>query len=70
MLLRFSLLAPLFALAVQASNVLDLDSSNFDELVGKGKPALVELYVSLEAVWVCSLSNHLEIFAALLPGGT
>ncbi len=40
MLLRFSLLAPLFALAVQASNVLDLDSSNFDELVGKGKPGL------------------------------
>ena len=43
MLFRLSLIAPLFALAVQASNVLDLDSTNFDDVIGKGKPALVEL---------------------------
>ena len=29
-----------------ASNVLELDPSNFDEVVGRGKPALVELYVA------------------------
>ncbi|KLO17216.1 protein disulfide isomerase [Schizopora paradoxa] len=44
MLLRLSLIAPLFALAVQASNVLDLDSTNFDDIIGKGKPALVEFF--------------------------
>lgn len=34
------------SLAVFASNVLELDESNFDEYVGAGKPpALVELYV-------------------------
>ena len=30
-----------------ASNVLDLDPSNFDSVIGQGKPALVELYASL-----------------------
>ena len=29
-----------------ASNVLELNPDNFDEIIGKGKPALVELYVS------------------------
>lgn len=34
------------SLAVFASNVFELDESNFDEYVGAGKPpALVELYV-------------------------
>lgn len=34
------------SLAVFASNVLELDESNFDQYVGAGKPpALVELYV-------------------------
>ncbi len=28
-----------------ASNVLELTPDNFDEHIGKGKPALVELYV-------------------------
>ena len=31
----------------QASNVIDLTSDNFDNIVGKGKPALVELFVAL-----------------------
>lgn len=42
MLLRFSLFATLVA-AVAASNVIELNPDNFDEFVGKGKPALVEL---------------------------
>lgn len=33
-----------------ASNVLELTPDNFDEHIGKGKPALVELYVPLVAV--------------------
>lgn len=28
-----------------ASNVIDLDSDNFDSVIGKGKPGLVELCV-------------------------
>jgi hypothetical protein len=40
------LLAICGPLAVFASNVLELDESNFDQYVGAGKPpALVELYV-------------------------
>lgn len=35
-----------FIAVVSASNVLDLTPDNFDEIVGHGKPALVELYVS------------------------
>src|SRR5579863_2888846 len=30
-----------------ASNVLDLDPSNFDSVIGQGKPVLVELYAAL-----------------------
>lgn len=30
-----------------ASNVLDLDTTNFDSVIGQGKPALVELYAAL-----------------------
>lgn len=37
-ILSLSLLAGAFA-----SNVLDLDSSNFDSVIGQGKPGLVEL---------------------------
>ncbi len=29
-----------------ASNVLDLDPSNFDSVIGQGKPGLVELYAT------------------------
>ena len=45
MFVRFSVIATLFVAAVQASNVLDLDTTNFDDIIGKGKPALVELCV-------------------------
>ena len=46
MFVRFSVLTTLFAAVVSASNVLELTPDNFDEVVGKGKPALVELYVA------------------------
>ncbi|KAG8969234.1 hypothetical protein FRC03_003759 [Tulasnella sp. 419] len=38
----FSLLLPV--VAVVASNVVELDSKNFANVIGKGKPALVEFY--------------------------
>ena len=43
--MRFSislLFAGLLA-GVSASNVLELDSNNFDSVIGQGKPGLVEL---------------------------
>ena len=44
MQLSFALFATLVSLGgAWASNVLDLTPSNFDEIVGQGKPALVEL---------------------------
>ncbi|KAG6817654.1 hypothetical protein H0H87_005411 [Tephrocybe sp. NHM501043] len=44
MLLSFPFLAALVA-SVSASNVIDLTSDNFDSVIGKGKPGLVELSV-------------------------
>ena len=41
-ILSLSLLAGAYA-----SNVLDLDPSNFDSVIGQGKPGLVELCVVL-----------------------
>jgi hypothetical protein len=43
-------------LAVFASNVLELDETNFDQYVGAGKPpALVELYVNQRIPAFCCL---------------
>ncbi|KAF8638249.1 hypothetical protein AX17_002271 [Amanita inopinata Kibby_2008] len=39
-----SLLSFAFVAVVTASNVVELDSSNFDRVIGKGKPALVEFF--------------------------
>ncbi|KAL5504106.1 hypothetical protein ACEPAH_8179 [Sanghuangporus vaninii] len=44
MFARISTWTALFATAVAASNVLELNPDNFDEHVGKGKPALVEFF--------------------------
>lgn len=60
MLVRLSVLTALFAAAAQASNVLDLTSSNFDEVIGKGKPALVELCVNLLALMWCTSDKHIS----------
>lgn len=38
-----SLVLTLLITSVSASNVVELNPDNFDELIGKGKPALVEL---------------------------
>lgn len=43
MRLSFSLFAAALLAGVQASNVIDLVPDNFDSLIGKGKPGLVEL---------------------------
>jgi protein disulfide-isomerase A6 len=43
MQLSFSLFAAALLAGVQASNVLDLVPGNFDTVIGKGKPGLVEL---------------------------
>ena len=50
-----------------ASNVLDLDPSNFDRVIGQGKPALIELYAALS---LCSNPVQLLISRpALRLGG-
>lgn len=46
MRLSFTIISSFFIAIVSASNVLDLTPENFDKVVGQGKPALVELYVS------------------------
>jgi protein disulfide-isomerase A6 len=42
-LISLSLFATALFAGVQASNVIDLTPENFDKVVGKGKPGLVEL---------------------------
>ncbi|KAF9066618.1 protein disulfide isomerase [Rhodocollybia butyracea] len=44
MQLSFSLLFVALVASVRASNVLELDSSSWDSVVGKGKPGLVEFF--------------------------
>lgn len=39
------ILAAVLAAPALASNVLEVNSKNFDSIIGQGKPALVELYV-------------------------
>jgi protein disulfide-isomerase A6 len=45
MRLSFAVVSSFFIAVVSASNVLELTPDNFDQIVGQGKPALVELYV-------------------------
>ena len=40
------ILAAVLAAPALASNVLEVNSKNFNSIIGQGKPALVELYVS------------------------
>jgi hypothetical protein len=55
------LLLPLLT-GAYASNVLDLDPSNFDSIIGQGKPGLVELCVVLpdllRSIFDASLASH------------
>ena len=48
-----------------ASNVLDLDPSNFDGVIGQGKPGLVELY----AFSLTQYHAVTDVLPALHPGG-
>ena len=55
-------------LAVLASNVLELDESNFDQYVGAGKPpALVELYVIQKMLNWLSLPSSPPLVADTSP---
>ena len=43
MLLSYTLVFSALVATASASNVIDLTPDNFDSIIGKGKPALVEL---------------------------
>lgn len=59
--MRFSLGLSFLATATLAlaSNVLELTPDNWDEHVGQGKPALVELCVFDSHVVICSAEGRL-----------
>lgn len=41
--MKLSLIVAAIAASVSASNVIELEPSNWDSIVGKGRPGLVEL---------------------------
>jgi len=61
MKLSLSLFAAVLLAGVQASNVIDLTPENFDNVVGKGKPGLVEFF----APWCGHCKNLAPIYEQL-----
>jgi len=66
MKLSFSLLTTALLAGVQASNVLDLVPSNFDSVIGNGKPGLVEFF----APWCGHCKNLAPIYEKLADAYT
>ena len=71
MLFSYTLVFSAVIAAASASNVLELNPSNFDSIIGKGKPALVELWAPLTL-----RGSNINLyylywnFIVLHPGGT
>jgi protein disulfide-isomerase A6 len=57
----FALFSAALIAAASASNVIDLTPENFDEVVGKGKPALVEVF----APWCGHCKNLAPVYEQL-----
>ncbi|KAG8731254.1 hypothetical protein FRC10_001917, partial [Ceratobasidium sp. 414] len=69
------ILAAVLTAPALASNVLEVTSKNFDSIIGQGKPALVELYVSLSSLKLMLLGGKSHdasryILLSMIAAGT